>query len=609
MEAIRQREQDRRLRGESGGLLSSTFSKDTLAEVSAVADHVLASGDIWSALAGASSMSAAFQLPLAVVNKAIMDSAAGPLLRTVLSYGVASAVALLGWESGYQLWQQAIYLLDTPEEADRAKRIMPVFFASLTGSSKTLNGAETEIVNKVIGNLFKIVFVDDNLRWNWLANTWRLRLMTGEFLTMLVAMSSFTALGMAGIGALGGPVGGVGGFVFGGIFGLLGGIVYMGVDSLDSDLLPDITHDIRDSTSYQTRHGLLGLPIDVNIPLWPWARWGHIPIFRWNLKGLDQNYHDLDNAYLRYLKADQTIEAQGLSTDESLRSQIIDIRETLLSMQTTRQDLFQSRIDKLYQLIVRTKMLEHDILVLNIDRIPLIAKEVESEGQVPFVAFPKFRNWFGGNRWCQEYAKPTADGGMVLTITSDRRGHDPNHLCSSKDHTLRDFMNRYKRFRERIMLELNSLLYETDLQIRQTRSLQHKLHGKYLTDNGYDLAKHSDIEGARRTLIDSYLRYLAFGLGLATTEGLDFTGLRKPTGVPIQAFPNGIREALASLTPEEKVGLSQEALRRLGEMHMMGVHQRIVTDNIFWSLGSGEDLEPLENLGRGSAPAAKDVTD
>jgi hypothetical protein len=44
-------------------------------------------------------------------------------------------------------------------------------------------------------------------------------------------------------------------------------------------------------------------------------------------------------------------------------------------------------------------------------------------------------------------------------------------------------------------------------------------------------------------------------------------------------------------------------------MHMMGVHQRIVTDNIFWSLGSGEDLEPLENLGRGSAPAAKDVTD
>lgn len=180
---------------------------DTSKKLGHAFEEILDSGEIISALTGAGATHLVLSKPLNFLQSVVKDQKLRPMFKNFMVYFANTLVSFTGWEFGAQLWKEATFLLDSqisdPEErkflGDRNKIFSNIFRTlSLPLDS---NSQQKRIAAKMLGltinNLVKIVILDSNLRMQWLYNSLRLRMMNGNFVTLVTAMSSASTIGTA----------------------------------------------------------------------------------------------------------------------------------------------------------------------------------------------------------------------------------------------------------------------------------------------------------------------------------------------------------------------------------------------------------------------------
>ncbi|MES2965562.1 MAG: hypothetical protein V4760_16900, partial [Bdellovibrionota bacterium] len=108
----------------------------------------------------------------------------------VLARAASASVMFVGWEMGSQLWTEASLLLEENEY-----RIAKSFLGLGSGVAKTAVAAgsasdreRARVAKLMVQNMIRILFLNSELRTQWMNNTWRLHVMTGDFAALLGAM-------------------------------------------------------------------------------------------------------------------------------------------------------------------------------------------------------------------------------------------------------------------------------------------------------------------------------------------------------------------------------------------------------------------------------------
>jgi hypothetical protein len=184
--------------------------------------------EVFSGIVGGGVFGAVFGTPLQYLSLLVNNKISRPLLGKLISAGAASLVTFLGWELCRHLWKEAVMNLDTAAEITQAEQLKVNGVLSGTASA-----SDKEIFTKVVDRMLAILtFADPELTQAWVYNTWRLTLMTGEFVTLVLAMTSasLTASSAASLalGAIAPGAGHVTGFsvtfvatLFGGLAGAM----------------------------------------------------------------------------------------------------------------------------------------------------------------------------------------------------------------------------------------------------------------------------------------------------------------------------------------------------------------------------------------------------
>lgn len=181
------------------------------------AEYIVQSGEIWSAITGAGITSTAFSVPMQMINTVIRDSKMLPFFKNLLTNGIGTLITFLGWELGAQLFDDARHLLEDDEDFERSERLMGVFVNALKGGETSRE--DWALIGKVFDNIGLILIHDHNLRNMFFYNTFRNRILTGEFITLVSSMIAASAVGST-VWPGGGTIGGV-------LFGLVGGVVWL----------------------------------------------------------------------------------------------------------------------------------------------------------------------------------------------------------------------------------------------------------------------------------------------------------------------------------------------------------------------------------------------
>lgn len=204
------------------------------------AEHILKSGHIWSSIFGASITTTAMAKPLAVVQTLIQNSKSYPILKDLLSNGIATLVLFVGWELGGQLFLEAREMLEDESDYQRAEELMPVLLNAFkygAGQSNDLNKADWALLQKLYQNIVEILISNHDLRNLWLYNAFRLRIATGELAVLVTSMVGASAVGTAlfpGAGTLAGMG-----------FGLIGGVVSLYIPQDQKDWISEKIKDFR----------------------------------------------------------------------------------------------------------------------------------------------------------------------------------------------------------------------------------------------------------------------------------------------------------------------------------------------------------------------------
>lgn len=183
------------------------------------AEHILDSGEIFSSLSAGAATHVAFKVPLAVFNAAIENTQSRLLFKRILQSLTGSFITFFGWELGGQLWQEAKTLISRNELPGKE---YDFFFEEDALWSYLLKGNPNaaKIVGLLMNSMFKVLWTDEALTAQWIYNGLRHRIMSGEFVTMVTAMGSVSAVGatvcpqcgagaMIGFGILGGILSGI----------------------------------------------------------------------------------------------------------------------------------------------------------------------------------------------------------------------------------------------------------------------------------------------------------------------------------------------------------------------------------------------------------------
>lgn len=205
------------------GAPKQNFFKNMMQEIGPSTALLVDSGGFWSSVAGGTIAGVPAQKASTIMQNIIFKPNSKSIFKTLLASGVTTFLTFIGWEIGGQLFDESIELLENDDDYHQAKEHFGSMLLEL--AKGTLKANDRRIVSAVFLNMQKIVFTDDTLREMWLYNTWRNRIATGEFATIV---SSMVAFGTAGglIGAAAGtaiPVPVVGTIV-GWSFGVAGGI-------------------------------------------------------------------------------------------------------------------------------------------------------------------------------------------------------------------------------------------------------------------------------------------------------------------------------------------------------------------------------------------------
>ena len=210
VEVVHQEIKRAKLRNESVNY-EQTFSLSGQA-----AEQILSGGGTWLSIAGAGVVTPFSKKPIVILETLLKDAGAHDILRSLLQSGICSLVAFGGWDLGGQLWDEARELITDDTDYTLAGHMGSVALGSLTDIFSNSGGNQNDVrVLKIMtANIARILFLDNDLRNLWLYNAWRLRIATGDFVTMVSSMVGAGAIGTAifpGAGTLAGLCFGVAG--------------------------------------------------------------------------------------------------------------------------------------------------------------------------------------------------------------------------------------------------------------------------------------------------------------------------------------------------------------------------------------------------------------
>ncbi|MGE3975480.1 MAG: hypothetical protein AB7F59_13225 [Bdellovibrionales bacterium] len=179
---------------------------------SEVSQSVLTSGQVWLGLLSAHASGAALEKPVMVFQQLLRNSNTNPLLSNLLASGLQSSFTFMGWELGSQLWQEARLLLENTEDYNKTENI----YSLLKTSSESLESRR--LLSLLFNNLSLILLFENDLRQQWLYNTWRLKIASGSFVTLVASLAGASALGTTLFPGAGTILGAAFGFVGYGAF-------------------------------------------------------------------------------------------------------------------------------------------------------------------------------------------------------------------------------------------------------------------------------------------------------------------------------------------------------------------------------------------------------
>ena len=183
----------------------------------------IGNSDFVSGLSSGFAVQSATKLPTSVLMALIANPASHSQLVGLLSRSILSTSILVGWNFGSQLTTEARYLIDDPSDYARSASFAGVSVGALSSILDTSadNLRDRRIAGLMFANILQVVFVQQELREQWFNNTWRTKVMTGEFATML---GSMIAAGTVGTALFPGA-----GTVTGAMFGVAGALVYIAI--------------------------------------------------------------------------------------------------------------------------------------------------------------------------------------------------------------------------------------------------------------------------------------------------------------------------------------------------------------------------------------------
>lgn len=180
-----------------------------------------------------------------VVAQTAATQAGGSVFRDLIRSGGISFITFVGWEASVQLFEEAKrsiaqenriegFILDEIRVSDILKR-------EGTDLQKALFG-------KIMVRMLEIMtFEREELAQQWLFNTWRFKIMTGEFVTNVAVFSAAAyatgVVAAAGYGMGAGMVGGPAGVALGLIIGTAFGLTVMTVAGVVTYLIPQSWKD------------------------------------------------------------------------------------------------------------------------------------------------------------------------------------------------------------------------------------------------------------------------------------------------------------------------------------------------------------------------------
>jgi hypothetical protein len=205
-------------------------------------------GKFWAGLTAAKGMTAVTVPVVKAMAAFFADTRFQSYLENALKLGIVGTVSMVGtWEFGAELWDDAIQLLEDPADNARAKVLMkmgPGALRGLLGSGEPQDQQDRRILGLVLNNMMSIAFLNPDLMTECFNNTWRKRLMKGEFMSYLSAMIAGGAIGSAV------PM-------FGTLIGLIFGVTAMAV--LPRERVHELTFALQD-----IRRTTLGVGLSLN---------------------------------------------------------------------------------------------------------------------------------------------------------------------------------------------------------------------------------------------------------------------------------------------------------------------------------------------------------
>ncbi len=189
-------------------------SDKTLLEMSGIAARqLLDSGGTYLAILGAGVADLGLTYPAKALSAWLVDPKARPVIYQSLVRSIVATGSLIGWEIGTSLWSEAAMLLETEAEFERSKSLFGMGLGAFRGliySSDSRDLADRTLAKNMAGNLVRVALLDQKLRSRWIDNTFRTRIMSGDFAIMTAALTA------AGVGTMLLPGGGtVAGFILG----------------------------------------------------------------------------------------------------------------------------------------------------------------------------------------------------------------------------------------------------------------------------------------------------------------------------------------------------------------------------------------------------------
>ncbi len=194
----------RQARLEKQDLTPSDFAE--IAEQSA--EHVMKNGELIMGFLGGEATGVAGDYPVRMLTAILSKKVSSQIFQQLVHSGIHSLIVFGGWELGGQLWSDAIRMLPNELHQKAEKNFWAVW-------------GDSQMRNLVLGNMWKLLYTDPELRSALFYNTWRHRIATGDFISLVVCM---TVAGVVGT-AIFGPVGILGCLAF----GLVGGFADMAI--------------------------------------------------------------------------------------------------------------------------------------------------------------------------------------------------------------------------------------------------------------------------------------------------------------------------------------------------------------------------------------------